>query len=91
VDYQGDVGRLLTDGHLLIDDFYNGKSWQVGLRRYRVHGAVPPLTLQILPLRSDAPIFLEPAVRAALPHTSQVDQLKTIGVVSQYQLQLEAR
>jgi hypothetical protein len=85
------VARLLTDGHLLIDDFYNGKSWRVGLRRYQVDGTVPPLTLQILPLRRDAPIFLEPAVRAALPHTSQVDQLKTIGVVPQYQLQLEAR
>jgi beta-galactosidase len=90
VDYQGDVARLLTDGHLLIDDFYNGKSWQVGLRRYQVDGTVPPLTLQILPLRRDAPIFLEPAVRAALPHTSQVNQLKAIGVVPQYQLQLEA-
>ncbi len=90
VDYQGDVARLLTDGHLLIDDFYNGKRWQVGLRRYQVDGTVPPLTLQILPLRSDAPIFLEPAVRAGLPHTSQVDQLKAVGVVPQYQLQLEA-
>jgi beta-galactosidase len=90
VDYLGDVALLLTDGHLLIDDFYNGQRWQVGLRRYQADGTVSPLTLQILPLRSDAPIFLEPAVRAGLPHTSQVDQLKAISVVPQYQLQLEA-
>ena len=91
MDYQGDAARLLANGKLLDDDFYNGETWQVGLRRYRTDGVVPPLTLQILPLRSDAPIFLEPAVRAALPNTPQIDRLKAIHVIPQYQLQLESR
>jgi beta-galactosidase len=91
VNYQGDVARLIADGHLLDDDFYNGEIWRVGLRRYRIDGAVPPLTLQILPLRGDAPIFLEPAIRAALPHTSQVDRLNAIHLTPQYQLQLNSR
>jgi beta-galactosidase len=89
VNYQGDVARLFAEGRLLDDDFYNGEAWQVGLRRYRTGGAVPPLTLQILPLRRDAPIFLEPAARAALPHTSQVDRLNAIQLIPQYQLQVD--
>ena len=91
VDYQGDVARLLAAGRLLDDDFYNGEAWRVGLRRYRTHAGVPPLTLEILPLRRDAPIFLEPAVRASLPHTPQVERLKEIRAIPQYQLQLDSR
>lgn len=91
VDYEGDVARLLAAGRLLDDDFYNGEAWRVGLRRYRTNTGVPPLTLEILPLRSDAPIFLEPAVRATLPHTSQVEGLKEIHVIPQYQLELDSR
>lgn len=91
VDYQGDVARLLTAGRLLDDDFYNGTAWRVGLRRYRTNAGMPPLTLEILPLRSDAPIFLEPAVRTSLPHTSQVEHLKEIRVIPQYQLELDSR
>ncbi len=88
VDYQGDIARLFSGDVLLDDDFYNGETWQVGLRRYRTGGALPPLTLVILPLREDAPIFLEANVRSALPHAPQVEFVKSIEVVPQYQLSL---
>jgi beta-galactosidase len=88
VDYQGDIARLLSGDALLDDDFYNGNTWQVGLRRYRKGGELPQLTLAILPLREDAPIFLEPNVRSALPHVPQVEFVKSIEVVPQYQLSL---
>jgi hypothetical protein len=88
IDYQGDVARLSSGDTLLDDNFYNGTTWQVGLGRYRTDGALPPLILSIFPLRSDAPIFLEPSVRSALPHRPQVEIVKSITLVPQYQLSL---
>jgi hypothetical protein len=35
VDYVGDVARLSAKNRLLDDDFYNGISWSVGLKRFR--------------------------------------------------------
>lgn len=88
VNYQGDIARLFSGRTLLDDDFYNGAPWLVGLRNYRTAGTLPPLTLAIFPLRNDAPIFLEPSVRSALPDTPEVETVKTIEVVPQYQLSL---
>jgi hypothetical protein len=53
-DMVGDVGRLF-DGTRMVDDwFYSGYGWEYPL----AGGANPALTLQVLPLRADAPIYL---------------------------------
>jgi len=71
VKYQGDVARFSADRKLLVDDFYNGKPWMIGLSRF-----LPPngqgnpnsqsdpngpakFELSILPLRKDAPVYFE--------------------------------
>jgi hypothetical protein len=61
INYVGDVARVTMNGKLLTDDFYNGKVFEVGLRRYApvaVFGLSPfEFRLEILPLRKDAPIY----------------------------------
>lgn len=88
VDYTGDEARLLTDGTLLDDNFYNGMPWVVGLKRYRVDGSIPALTLDILPIRADSPIYLEPAARAAVGASGQTAVLRGVSIVPQYRLQI---
>ena len=34
IDYTADVGRAYLDGMLVADDFYNGKTWEIGLKRF---------------------------------------------------------
>ncbi len=51
VDYLGDVGRAFIDGRLIHDDFYNGKTWEIGLRRFRSEIADRDVCLHISPLR----------------------------------------
>jgi hypothetical protein len=58
IDYAGDVARLMAGGKLLTDNFYNGSRFEVGLGRYAGRMQGEELTLQILPLRADAPIYL---------------------------------
>ncbi len=54
IDYVGDVARLYVGDRLVADDFYFGRVWEVGLKRL----GADRLTLKILPLRKDAPIYL---------------------------------
>ena len=85
VDYTGDVGRLSSNGHLLDDDFYNGLPWSIGLRRFAGLIRQAPLQLDILPLRKDAPIYLESRFRPDFDNGSQRVQLKKLSAVPEYE------
>jgi hypothetical protein len=58
--YDGDMARLYEDGKVLADDFFVGPDyeWEIGLKRFGL-GKAHDFCLEILPLASDAPIFLE--------------------------------
>lgn len=61
IHYSGDAARLYAGDILLDDQFYYGAPWEIDLRRFHSF-ANRSLTLKILPLRRDAPIYL-PAER----------------------------
>jgi hypothetical protein len=90
VQYTGDIARLSANGRLLVDDFYNGQNWEAGLKRFAVGGSIPKLTLSILPLRKDAPIFLELKLRPDFSGRSQIAGLKSVTLVPQYQFTVRA-
>lgn len=89
VSYVGDVARLSAGGKLLEDNFYNGLPWRIGLSRFQNEIVADPLRLQILPLRSDAPIFLEKKYWPEFPRSGQVDELKMLKLVPEYQLTVD--
>lgn len=84
--YYGDVARLYSHGRLLEDNFYNGITWKVGLKRFQKALEAGPLELYILPLRKDAPIFLEKGEWPEFPKSGQVAELKSLTLVPKYQL-----
>lgn len=66
VDYDGDVARVYADGRLVEDNFWNGRTMLVRVADL----AGKEAELRILPLRKDAPIYLQAdqrAVRDAAP------------------------
>ena len=75
---------------MLEDDFYNGLPWRIGLRRFDDERAEESLKLQILPLRSDAPIFLEKKYLPVFPKSGQADELKMLKLVPEYQLTVDS-
>jgi beta-galactosidase len=87
IDYQGDIARLFAGPEMLDDDYYFGALWTIGLKRFRAK-LHDPLTLTVLPLRKDAPIYLDDAVRAKLPATDQVATIKSVKIVPQYTLRI---
>ena len=58
IDYVGDVGRAYLGDRLIADDFYDGRPWEIGIRRFAPAILGQNLTLKVLPLRKDAPIYI---------------------------------
>lgn len=62
INYEGDCARVYADGRLVEDNFWNGKPMLV-----RVSDLVgKKVELRILPLRKDAPIYLQKEQKAKL-------------------------
>jgi len=79
ISYRGDVARLYADGQLVQDNFWNGKPMQVRLSDL----AGKRVELRILPLRKDAPIYLQSAQRQTLEaaegsYLLQLDDIRVI-------------
>lgn len=58
IPYVGDAARLYSGDRLLTDNFYNGRPFCVGLRRYAPAVYDRELRLEVMPLRDGLPIYL---------------------------------
>lgn len=55
INYQGDCARLYANGHLIEDNFYNGRPMLYGL--WRLPDGCNDLELRILPMQKDMPVY----------------------------------
>jgi hypothetical protein len=78
IRYAGDVARFYRDGRLLDDDFYNGRPWEIGLKRFLPGSFGKKLEISILPLPRNAPIYLD--ARAWEPISTEGQTVKVLGV-----------
>ena len=76
ISYQGDCARVYADGKLVEDNFWNGKPMLVRLSDI----AGKKVELRILPLRKDAPIYLQKEQRDILNATDGNALLRLPGV-----------
>ena len=90
VNYQGDVARLSMGNQLLDDNFFNGKPWSIGLKRFLAPNKPSTFELSILPLRSDAPVYFELAHSPQFAPNGQIDKLDDIRLVPEYQIEIKA-
>jgi len=79
--YIGDVARLTLNGRLIEDNFYSGREFDLGLNRYAPEILTGDLRLEILPLRKDAPIFLEPKAKPDFGSSESLAQLESAEIV----------
>ncbi|WP_457352651.1 beta-galactosidase [Roseateles sp. P5_D6] len=64
LDFVGDIGRVFAGSRMLDDWYYNGQRWQIGLRQFALQPGAE-LQLSVLPLRGDAPVYIDAAHRPA--------------------------
>ena len=83
IHYAGDVARVTLNGRLLDDDFYSGRTFEIGLQRYGPEILTGDLRLEILPLRKDAPIFFEPRMQPNFGTNETLCQLQAVEFQTQ--------
>ena len=81
-DFVGDIGRLFKGATMIDDWYYSGYRWQYPLR----HAGKGPLTLSVLPLRADAPIYLPKEARPDFGGKQQLAELRGVRVLPVYRL-----
>ena len=94
IKYQGDVARLSSEhgledhstGNILTDNFYNGRPWSVGLKRYLQQQGEYKFDLSILPLRKDAPVYFELQSHPVFSSNGQIVSLDSVSLTPQYLL-----
>ncbi len=86
INYIGDAARAYLGDRLIADNFYYGKSWQIGLRRFGQEAVDRGLTLKLLPLRKDAPIYLAPEARPDFGSKQDMVKLNGIRATAVYQV-----
>jgi beta-galactosidase len=82
IDYTGDIGRLFSGTNLIDDHFYNGLPWRVGMRNVAIDPHAP-LVLTVLPLRADAPIYLDarPSIEDQIAEVRHVEWIPEYEVI----------
>jgi hypothetical protein len=81
IDWTGDAARAYVGDVLVADQFWYGRPWDVGLRRFQAEVLAHGVQLRFLPLREDAPIYLSPGVRPGVYPGGQALELRSISLV----------
>lgn len=63
VDFQGDRADFLINGVKAADWFYNGETWEIGLRRFAEQLPGAELKVIVYPLRATDPIYMDVPLR----------------------------
>lgn len=82
IHYVGDVARLRLNGRLIADNFFAGREFEVGLKRYEPEILDADLRLEILPLQKSAPIYMEPSDRPVFGTNQAIVNLENIQLIS---------
>ncbi|GGY90293.1 beta-galactosidase [Pseudoduganella plicata] len=89
LDFTGDIGRLLAGTRMVDDWYYSGYPWQIGLKELTAAGTKGPLTLAVLPLRADAPVYIPREGRPDFGGQPQIARVNKISIVPVYRLAIK--
>jgi hypothetical protein len=82
IRYVGDVARLTLNGKLIADNFYAGREFDLGLKRYGQEILNGDLRLELLPLRKDAPIYIEPKDRPDFEKADSLAEVHSVQLIN---------
>lgn len=93
IKYVGDVAHLKAGNELLDDNFFNGSTWEIGLKRFSREALERGITLEIMPLRKDAPVYIQSDQAPDFGGRDDLAALVSVKAEPEYEvsLQLERR
>ena len=90
IDYVGDVARAYVGDQLIDDNFYFGRPWEIGLKRFAPEVLEKGLTIKILPLRKELPVYLPEDHRPTFDDKGEALELRGVDAVPLYETRLTA-
>ncbi|CAG9233458.1 Beta-galactosidase [Paraburkholderia sabiae] len=90
IHYTGDIGRLFSGADMIDDHYYNGLPWQIGVRNVAIDPQ-QPLILTVLPLRADAPIYIDARYDPRIDSNDQVAEVQSVSYVPEYEVIVSRR
>jgi hypothetical protein len=93
IDYVGDMGNAFIDGKLVHDNFYNGTTWEIGLRHLGNDICQKELLIKIDPLREhNKELKFVPTGVAFRPESIEDERamIHSITAIPQYKIVLTA-
>lgn len=84
LDYLGDTGSLYKNGKLVADDFCQGNTVQIGLKKFDFQSSSTPFIFQLIPLKKERNIYFEDDVKNKILNSPQ--QINSIHIQLQYQI-----
>jgi len=87
--YTGDVARVYIGGRFINDDYYNGQPLDIGLRRHAADLKNGELTIAILPLQKNAPIYLPESAKPDFGDAASVVALARAELVANPVVELD--
>ena len=82
------MARLYEENALLDDDFYNGRTWEIGLKRFLPSVFDTSLEVRILPLRRDFPIYLDAKAWEAIAASGETAVAQLPELLPEYEVVL---
>ena len=89
--YTGDVARIYIGGRFITDDYYNGNALEIGLRRYAADLKDGGLTIAILPLQKNAPIYLPDSAKPDFGAADSAVGLQSAELVQNAAVEIAAK
>jgi hypothetical protein len=85
LDYTGDIARLYSASTLLDDNFFNGKPFEIGIDRFIAPGKPADLKLEVLPMPTNAPIYLDDSAWKKLNSSRAIPKLIHASLIPEYE------
>jgi hypothetical protein len=90
VNYVGDVARAYIGDRLIDDNFYFGPPWEISLKRFAPEVLEKGLTIKVLPLRKDLPVYLPEDQRPTFDAKGEALELRQVEAAPVYEMPLTA-
>lgn len=86
VNYVGDVGMAFIGGEMVLDHFYYGAPWVIGMKRFRRALESNEMSFYFRPLAKDAPFMADLPGKAVPDFTGKraVCQIRSVELIPEY-------
>lgn len=89
INYKGDVGNAFIDGRLINDNFYNGTTWEIGLKRFYPEVIDKEIYFYVKPLKNGEYITIDSAMDLKTKFVGEtIAQIDNIEAVPEYRVMI---